>query len=208
MEKIIKKLQKLLSKAGLDESKIQEIVSEVESSTNDEEEIEETPVAEVEGETEEELPVDEPAPVEEALAENPPAEPEVEGESSVETPAPETVESEVVEESKDPNEVNPAELIPSDEPAPEVEPSVEPELPPQPDQTIEFQNKIEEQSKTIDGLLSRIDALEKALTESGIMQVEEKGEEGFGVDSSKVPANEPADDPMVAVLDRINGRRY
>lgn len=197
-ERLLEKLRKILGKLGVEEGKIENIIDEV---ANEGEEVD---VA------------NEPAPEEptEPTEEPMPEETEGEGVAEDNAPIPEPVEeSPVVEEPQPPVEepsqdVNPADLIPNGEP-PVEQPMPEEPVPPVPsmeDHTQELLGQIDELQKANEGLITRIDALEKALKDSGIM-TEEKGGVDVGVDNSRTPSNEEIYDPMPSVLSMINGHR-
>lgn len=187
-EKLKKKLQKLLSKAGLDEDKIEKVLAEVENPNEDtdkgeEETVETAPVVEGEGEP---APVDEPLP--DNVDENAEPQPEV----------PQAMA-----------DVPPTEEQPMPQPPVEETP-VQEEQPvpvPQPDGQMQELLKANEELKgALDGLMNRINALEQALKDGGIM--EDSNGEDVGVDKPNAPANNPVDDPMTEVLAQLNrGRR-
>lgn len=113
------------------------------------------------------------------------------------------------------NEVPPVEETPApvppvpEEPVAQPEPTPGPAPVPQPYDDTEIRNALEEKDKVIDALTKRVDSLEQALREGGILS-DENSEEGepVGIDNPKVPAGEPIDDPMSDVLARINHKRY
>jgi len=182
-EKFIRKLEKLLTKAGLGEEEIAKIVELAKGETNEEEK----PTDEQEGEdckncepkgdeTVEEQPKEDVAVVEEA-------------------PAP-VEDAPVVEEP----------IAPTDEvvEAPTQE-EVVPPLPPVDDGlTQELSTKVDELTKANEGLQERLNALEEALKKSKILTDEA---DAIGIDQNQAPAKEPIDDPMESVLAEINHRR-
>lgn len=190
MDKLLKKLKKILSKLGVDEKTQDQVMNlldaeddeettpVVEEEVKEEPVVEEAPVVEGEGET----PSEEPAPVEEPDAE--PTEP------TPETPLP------VGAEEVDPSQMG---AEPVAEPTPTPIPDVNP--------TVELDGKIAEQKQLIEALQAKISSLEEALTKSGILTTTGEKAEGYGVDQNSTPANNPIDDPVQSVLNEINGRR-
>lgn len=173
-EKLEKKLKKLLSKAGIDETKIEEVIADLKDDSD-----ETTVEAEVEESTSE-VPND--APVEDT-----PAEPETPVENTTPEEAPvEEVEGEVAPLSDDaPETVEPTALPEeTEQPLPPVE-EVAPEIAPQ---TSELENKVAELEKALEGLKAHNDSLVEALKKAGIL--EETVETSVGVDESSTPSNE------------------
>ena len=173
MEKLLKKLRKLLGKAGLEEEKIEAIVTEVQS---EDEEPESEPVGEKEPEETSPAEPSEPVDLE-------PSEPT--GEPS------EPTEQEPVSEEGSPEPAEPSvEPEPTPEPV-EPEPAVEPEVvpPAEPiEPEVDYKGMIEEQAKVIDGLSAKISALEDALRKADIMHDEVAP---IGVDENSAPSNNP-----------------
>ena len=109
------------------------------------------------------------------------------------------------------------ENVPTDEQGlekPPVEPT-EPTVPqepapvPQPYDDTEIKTALEEKQKVIDALTQRVESLEQALRDGGILTDDEsETREPVGVDETRVPSNDPLDDPLDDVLNEINhGRR-
>lgn len=211
MDKLIKKLTKLLSKNGVEEEVIDKIVAELDGGKNpdevaDEGEVpgdevpEDAPVEE--GET---TPEDVKGDVNESMAKAPQEEAPT---NDAEGPAPEAPTEDVPAPTPDPDEVNPADLIPAEGEVPPVTEGVEQPMTEGPDPLLEYQAKIDDLNGIIEGLTARIDSLENALKTSGVM-TEEGANEGTaaGLDNPRVPANNPADDPLNDILSKINRNR-
>lgn len=178
-ERFLKKLSKLLTKSGLDEEKIKQIMNSV---TAEDEPEEEAPVEEVSEEVETETP----APVEDT--------------------APET-ESEVPEET--PVEQPAEDMQPAPEETPETEENgmmeKQPEMPvAEPQHAVDYQPQIDEMKAALDGMSARIESLLENLTKSGILSVvDEKAP--IGVENNNIPANQTsAEDAMQCALNKLN----
>ena len=103
--------------------------------------------------------------------------------------------------------------MPVEEPAPqelppEVPPVEEQPLPPTPGfDPTEMLGKLDEYKATIDGLLARVDSLEQALKQVGVLD-ESDGEE-VGVDNPNVPPSNPgAVDEFDDALAVLNGKKH
>jgi len=214
-EKLAKKLNKVLSKAGIDENKIADILDEVEKTLAEEEvkeddnpvedaepvveEKEEITDADKDGEekVEEEIKEEEkPAePVEDAPVEEGVAPVDAEQDGSIES----AINSIVGQQEEG---VAPVEEV-AEQPVPEVPNAPVVDI----DQVNKLGNDLQEANKTIEGLIARIDSLESALKQSGIMT---DGGVAIGDEQPKLTPNANAfgGNPIDDVLDRINGRRY
>lgn len=187
-EKLEKKLKKLLSKAGIDETKIEEVIADLNDETTVEDEVEET-VSEVSNDapieetpTEPETPVENTTDEEVAVAED-------EGEVAPSDDAPESVEAMPTPEE-------------TEQPLPPVE-EVAPEVAPQPS---ELENKIAELTKANDGLKAHLSALEDALKKAGIL--ENETEISVGVDESSTPSGEEDVATWDDTLNRLNRNSF
>jgi len=194
-EKLAKKLEKLLAKAGLDEDKIDEILSEVAEASAEEgvpNDVDPEAVPEGEGEVQgddvptEELPVEE-VPQEEVV-------PQAEEEQVPPTDG--SIENALNElaAQEQGGQVPPTEqAVP---PVPQVDPS----------QIEQLVGDLGEAQKTIQGLLARIDSLEQALTQAGVISGggSQLGDEQGAITPS---ANHDASaDVFDDVLARLNGK--
>lgn len=197
-EKLEKKLKKILAKAGLEEDKIDEIVTEVE------------------GELVEEGAPEESNPIENEPTE-PSEEPKGEGEPTPkEEPAPQGEPTPAIEEEVPPTDgsieaaIN--ELVPPEQGAtPPVDESVPQPAPQAPIPAIdpsEFQKAVDdlaEANKTIEGLTARVDSLEEALKAAGVITSDAK----VGDETPRLTPNASRDsgeDALDNVLSVINGK--
>lgn len=210
-EKLLDKIRSVLKKHGLEEEVIEEVESELSDDTPEEEPTEEpvdeepapseAPVDEGEGEP---APAeDEPLPEDVAPAEDVPVEPEAPVEEPLpeETPAEEpAVEGQVEELPKGVEEVKVGA-----EPEPEA-PAVDgSDL----EQVGELMSQLEEYKKANEGLLARVEALESALKESGIMDEAPKSNAPVGVDDgTRTPDYHDDEADFDAMLDKINKGSY
>lgn len=217
-EKLAKKLNKVLSKAGIDEDKIANILDEVEKTLAEEEVKEDDnpvedaePVVEekeeitdadkdgkekVEEEIKEEMKEEQPLdPVEDAPVEEGVAPVDAEQDGSIES----AINSMVGQQEEG---VAPVEEV-AEQPVPEVPNAPVVDI----DQVNKLGNDLQEANKTIEGLIARIDSLESALKQSGIMT---DGGVAIGDEQPKLTPNANAfgGNPIDDVLDHINGRRY
>lgn len=194
MEKLLKKLRKLLGKAGLEEEKIESIVSEVQS---EDEETDSEPVGEKEPvETSPEKPSETPetpSSESESKPEETPVEHEGgEGEGGEGEPSTPVVPTETPTDVVPPTET-PVEPTEPTEPVAPVEP-VEPE--------VDYKTMYEESQKVVDALTKRVDSMEDALKKANILR-DEAEQVGLG-NGSGTPANDAEGDPMSAVLSKLN----
>lgn len=208
MEKIsLDELRELLKKLGHSDEEIEEAVKSVEKDEVPEEESkeevkveveseptpEESPVAEGEGEEE---PSNEPEPVESEESEGEaPVEPEapvVEGEVSPEPEAEPVVEGVVDELPEGVEEVSVGE-----------EPQVEPA-----ENQVDVQaliSRLDESEKAREGLQARIDALESALKEAGVLGEGSIPSKEIGVDDgTRVNDYHDDDEQFESILNKIN----
>lgn len=196
-ERLEKKLAKILTKAGLDEEKVNAIVDEVEEALTEE-------VAPEEGNPEE-API--PPSAEEIVAPD-----QVEGD-----PAPEEIPAPQEEETSAPTDgsIESAlqELAAQEEapvpPQPEVpvDPATQEPLIPQVDPNLvqELQTQLGEANKTIEGLVARIDSLEEALKGAGVIT----SSSALGDEKPRITPNanrENGDEAFDEVLAAINGK--
>jgi hypothetical protein len=187
-EKLLKKLKKLLTKAGVEDEKIDDIVSQLDEKDTEE------PVVEKEGETTEvvEPPIDDAIdePVDGLNHSNNDNLPPVEEDNAQNK---EIVEDETAVDNA-PVDENPVPPV-NDEVVEQVEPS-QPEF--------DAESKLAEANNVIEGLKSRIDALEDALRKAGILEDEKVDE--VGVDQTYLPSNDVEDNSFNSVLNDLNGR--
>ena len=203
----IEKLKETLAANGIDEETIAKIVADLGKSEKDEPKEGDEPKEDgvpAEGKTEEEVP---PANNEEEGKGEKEPEGEVNDGTKEEGAAPEEgeVPPQVLEEVP-PTEVAPTDVPPTEE-LPQ-EPPVE-EVPPVPPfNPEEFLAKIDEQGKTIEGLLARIESLEGALAQAGVLDKSDEETE-IGVDDSNVPptGSNGAIDEFDDALSILNGRK-
>lgn len=185
MDKLIEAIGKTLAKLGLDEDTIKAATEEI--------------VAEASGE---EVPPSD---------DNPPVEPSQE---DVEQSVPEASagpQDEVPSEEPNPSDTVPpveenGEVPPVEEPTPELPPEEPAPVPPVPafDPT-ELLAKIDELAKANQGLLSRVDSLEQALKNAGV--VDESSQSQVGDDSPSVPGEPSDSDIFNEQLKFMNGRK-
>jgi len=204
----IEKLKETLAANGIDEETIARILADLEKELEEKKEGEEP---QAEGKTEEDVP---PASEEEGKEENP-EEGNVddgakEGEGDVPPEGdipPIPTEEEVPPTDVPPTDVPPSEEVPPQPPVEEVPPAEE--VPPVPPfNPEEFLAKIDEQGKTIEGLLARIESLEGALAQAGVLDKSDEESE-IGVDDSNVPptGSNGAIDEFDDALSILNGRK-
>lgn len=128
---------------------------------------------------------------------------EEEGQSAPEEQA---VKDEAVamEEPKDeePNEVTPEETTPA--PIPETQPVEETTPQPQVD-FADYDNKIEEQNKTIEALLARVESLEEALKGAGVLEGQVSP---VGYHKPEARDKEPIGDGLDDFFSRVNRRKF
>lgn len=128
---------------------------------------------------------------------------EEEGQSAPEEQA---VKDEVVamEEPKgeEPNEVTPEE--PTTEPIPETQPVEETTPQPQVD-FADYDNKIEEQNKTIEALLARVESLEEALKGAGVLEGQVSP---VGYHKPEARDKEPIGDGLDDFFSRVNRKKF
>ena len=224
-EKLLSKLVEVLKSHGLGEEDIEKVKAELTEEGPKEESTETESSEEVETET----------PTEESSVAEGEEKPEESAESkpveSEETEVEEKVEESPVEEepvSEEPKMEEPVEPVSEEpvEPQPEEEPSdlppgvseVDPsgDLPPVEEPTEPQQpdyqslvNQLEEERKAREGLLARIDALESALKESGVMSERPSQPSPVGVDDPTRVADYHDDDASFeATLREINKPQY
>lgn len=179
IDKLLQKVRKLLEKAGLDETKIADILDDI-AEDKEEEGCEEPKVEE---EVTDEAVTD--APTEEPLPEEAPTE---------EAPIPEPAPQEEVPEAPIPEDVEaPIEEAPVPEPAPSIDP--------------ELIGKLEEQGSLIEALTSKVQSLEDALRKAKILTDAEGTGSAVGVDQNVAPAANKGGDPLNDILAEINGNR-
>lgn len=215
-EKLLSKLAEVLKSHGLAEEDIEKVKAELTEEEPKEESTEEKPSEEVETEA--------PAP-ESSVAEGEEEKVEETEESkpveSEETEVEEKVEESPVEESpvsEEPVSEEPSEPVeePSDLPpgVSEVDPSGE--LPPVEEPVEQSQpdyqslvNQLEEKDKAIQGLYARIEAMESALKECGVMSSVQAPTSPVGVDDPTRVADYHDDDASFeATLREINRPQY
>lgn len=128
---------------------------------------------------------------------------EEEGQSAPEEQA---VKDEAVamEEPKDeePNEVTPEETTPA--PIPETQPVEETTPQPQVD-FADYDNKIEEQNKTIEALLARVESLEEALKGAGVLEGQVSP---VGYHKPEARDKEPIGDGLDDFFSRVNRKKF
>lgn len=202
----IEKLKETLSANGVDEKTIAKVIEDLA------EEDEEEPKDETldEGKTEEELPPsenDEPKEDDATPSDDEDGAEKEEGDAPqdedvppvpVEDVPPAESQEDVVVEEPLPQEQPVEEMPPVEEVAPQpVVPQVDPDL----------LSKLEEQASTIEGLLARVDSLESALKQAGVLDASD-GEE-VGIDNPRVPdtSSNGAIDDFDEALAYLNGRK-
>lgn len=128
---------------------------------------------------------------------------EEEGQSAPEEQAV-TDEAVAMEEPKDeePNEVTPEETTPA--PIPETQPVEETTPQPQVD-FADYDNKIEEQNKTIEALLARVESLEEALKGAGVLEGQVSP---VGYHKPEARDKEPIGDGLDDFFSRVNRRKF
>lgn len=182
-EKRLKKVLKILNKAGVSEDLVSKVEEELKLGDDvevvDEDEIKvEDKDQKVDEPTDEAVDkeggeVDENAPVENGEQEVPPVDGKVDGENPEGQPEP-------VVPTVDEQVVNPEENAVPPAPVPEVNPLVE-----------ELKLKNDELTKSVDGLLARIGSLEDALKKAGVIEggLSDVGHEGQPTPSASVEAS-------------------
>ena len=113
-------------------------------------------------------------------------------------------EAVAMEEPKDeePNEVTPEETTPA--PIPETQPVEETTPQPQVD-FADYDNKIEEQNKTIEALLARVESLEEALKGAGVLEGQVSP---VGYHKPEARDKEPIGDGLDDFFSRVNRRKF
>lgn len=113
-------------------------------------------------------------------------------------------EAVAMEEPKDeePNEVTPEE--PTTEPIPETQPVEETTPQPQVD-FADYENKLEEQNKTIEALLARVESLEEALKGAGVLEGQVSP---VGYHKPEARDKEPIGDGLDDFFSRVNRRKF
>lgn len=206
MDKLIEKIKKLLSKHDVSQEKIDAVVEELKG---EEPKDDPTPVDDKSVDTpvvDEGNPVDEPTPS--ATVEEGPVNdgevPPVAGPVDAPVPPVDTPTTPNPDGSMDVDPNN----MPKDNLDDGVTPPANPEVPATQDDArmTELLQKVDEQNGVIETLKSEISSLKEALVEGGIM-VKESATGQIGADGSKLPANDPIDDPMDKVLNEINNNR-
>ena len=115
-----------------------------------------------------------------------------------------TDEAVAMEEPKDeePNEVTPEETTPA--PIPETQPVEETTPQPQVD-FADYDNKIEEQNKTIEALLARVESLEEALKGAGVLEGQVSP---VGYHKPEARDKEPIGDGLDDFFSRVNRKKF
>ena len=128
---------------------------------------------------------------------------EEEGQSAPEEQAV-TDEAVAMEEPKgeEPNEVTPEETTPA--PIPETQPVEETTPQPQVD-FADYDNKIEEQNKTIEALLARVESLEEALKGAGVLEGQVSP---VGYHKPEARDKEPIGDGLDDFFSRVNRKKF
>lgn len=113
-------------------------------------------------------------------------------------------EAVAMEEPKDeePNEVTPEETTPA--PIPETQPVEETTPQPQVD-FADYDNKIEEQNKTIEALLARVESLEEALKGAGVLEGQVSP---VGYHKPEARDKEPIGDGLDDFFSRVNRKKF
>lgn len=113
-------------------------------------------------------------------------------------------EAVAMEEPKDeePNEVTPEEPTPA--PIPEEPPVEEPAPQPQVD-FAEYETKLDEQNKTIEALLARVESLEEALKGAGVLEGQVSP---VGYHKPEARDKEPIGDGLDDFFSRVNRRKF
>lgn len=190
----IEKLRETLSANGIDEDTIAKIIDDLEKEDNDDKESDDNPD---DGKTVDEVP---PSTNEEVSEDNvvPPVEedgaPIEEGAVPPEADLPPVPQEEVVPPAEEPP-VPPQEEVP---PAP-VPPAFNPD---------ELIAKYEELKAANDGLLARVDSLEQALKDVGVL--DKSDAEEVGIDDQRIPpsGSNGAVDAFDDALDFLNNRKH
>lgn len=113
-------------------------------------------------------------------------------------------EAVAMEEPKDeePNEVTPEETTPA--PIPETKPVEETTPQPQVD-FADYENKLEEQNKTIEALLARVESLEEALKGAGVLEGQVSP---VGYHKPEARDKEPIGDGLDDFFSRVNRKKF
>ena len=113
-------------------------------------------------------------------------------------------EAVAMEEPKgeEPNEVTPEETTPA--PIPETQPVEETTPQPQVD-FADYENKLEEQNKTIEALLARVESLEEALKGAGVLEGQVSP---VGYHKPEARDKEPIGDGLDDFFSRVNRRKF
>ena len=113
-------------------------------------------------------------------------------------------EAVAMEEPKDeePNEVTPEEPTPA--PIPETKPVEETTPQPQVD-FADYENKLEEQNKTIEALLARVESLEEALKGAGVLEGQVSP---VGYHKPEARDKEPIGDGLDDFFSRVNRKKF
>lgn len=185
-ERLARKLAKLLVKVGLNEDKAAEIVDEVAVELAEEGNPEVNDPVPPEGDPIPPLPPEEEPSGEPVPQEEPGQEPEPQGEPVPPLPPEGAVPPEVPQE------------IPQEVPGQEVPPEVPPIPQTDPTELEAVKAELEEQKKANEGLLARVDSLEKALKAAGIL---EGTPQSVGVEPN--PTLPDAPNGQGAILDEV-----
>lgn len=113
-------------------------------------------------------------------------------------------EAVAMEEPKgeEPNEVTPEEPTPA--PIPEEQPTEEPAPQPQFD-FADYENKLDEQNKTIEALLARVESLEEALKGAGVLEGQTSP---VGYHKPEARDKDPIGDGLDDFFSRVNRRKF
>lgn len=113
-------------------------------------------------------------------------------------------EAVAMEEPKgeEPNEVTPEEPTPA--PIPEEQPTEEP-APQPPVDFADYENKLDEQNKTIEALLARVESLEEALKGAGVLEGQTSP---VGYHKPEARDKDPIGDGLDDFFSRVNRRKF
>ena len=205
----IEKLKETLAANGVDEETIAKVIADLEKEPEDDKKKEGND-APVDGKPEDGEPTAKND--EEGQGDDNPKGDEDDGNSNEEGNKP---QDDIVPPVQNDEVVPPTDIPPTDVPPEDVVPptdvpptDVPPAIPPIDPRFEEAMQKVEEQAKTIEGLLARVDSLEGALAQAGVLDKSDANSE-VGVDESILPQNgsNGAVDAFDDALAVLNGKR-
>lgn len=210
-EKLLKKMSKLLTMYGVSDDEKAKFLQDIQDAKYDDEEDmeeessteeqpmekdEESPEPPVEEKVDEQAPVDEPTEV---------ASEEPTGEETTETSPSETETQEPVENGVENEEPVGADTSMPPQESPETEQPLPTEQATPTEPQVDYKALYEETQKALDGVSTRLSALEQALQDAGVLvNAVQPVQEEVGVGSNDPSSSQPVDNGLNDVLKRLN----